>query len=134
MDLFERWPGATYADHARGNRELQAALREIFRQRTSAEWIRWSDEVNTPIAPVNSPETLPEDPQFQERFPLLDHDTHGADMLPFPVKFADESLPDPTMAPGVGEHTDRVVADVLGVDANRLAELRTAGAFGNPDR
>ena len=30
MDLFERWPGAKYADHARGNRELQAELRDIF--------------------------------------------------------------------------------------------------------
>ena len=24
MDLFERWPGSKYADHARNNRELQA--------------------------------------------------------------------------------------------------------------
>src|SRR3954470_14065676 len=41
MDLFERWPGAKYADHARGNRELQAELREIFKQRTSAEWMEF---------------------------------------------------------------------------------------------
>ena len=44
MDLFERWPGSKYADHARGNRELQAELREIFKTRTSAEWIAWSGE------------------------------------------------------------------------------------------
>ena len=30
-ELFERWPGSKYADHARGNRELQAELRTIFR-------------------------------------------------------------------------------------------------------
>ena len=29
-DLFERWPGSKFADHARGNRELQAILRDVF--------------------------------------------------------------------------------------------------------
>ena len=29
-DLFERHPGSRYGDHARGNRELQGELREIF--------------------------------------------------------------------------------------------------------
>ena len=31
MDLFERWPGSKYADHARGNLEMQRELRDIFR-------------------------------------------------------------------------------------------------------
>ena len=32
-DLFERWPGSKYADHARGNRELQArAARDLPHQ------------------------------------------------------------------------------------------------------
>ena len=35
-DLFERWPGSKYADHARGNRELQRELRAIFRTKTAA--------------------------------------------------------------------------------------------------
>ena len=39
MDLFEKWPGKKIADHARGNTELQAILRDIFKTRTTAEWI-----------------------------------------------------------------------------------------------
>ena len=31
VDLFEKWPGSKYADHARGNLELRAELRDIFR-------------------------------------------------------------------------------------------------------
>ena len=31
MDLFEKWPGKRIADHARGNTELQAILRDIFK-------------------------------------------------------------------------------------------------------
>ena len=132
MDLFERWPGSTYADHARGNRELQAELREIFRTKTSQEWLEWSDEVNTPIAPVNSPRTVVDDPHFQDRFEVLPHQQHGADMLKFPVKFAGEQLPSPSQAPTVGQHNDEVAASVLGLSADRIAELRAAGAFGDP--
>jgi crotonobetainyl-CoA:carnitine CoA-transferase CaiB-like acyl-CoA transferase len=32
----------------------------------------------------------------------------------------------PTMAPRLGEHTDDVLADVLGFDAGRIAALRDA--------
>ncbi|TDJ21404.1 MAG: CoA transferase [Deltaproteobacteria bacterium] len=130
MDLFEKWPGSKYADHARGNRELQRELREIFKTKSSQEWLRLGDEKNFPIAPVNSPKTLIDDPQFKERFPLYAHEKHGADMLPFPVKFRQEELPVPSHAPTVGEQSDKVLEDVLGYSADKIAALRKAGALG----
>jgi len=130
MELFERWPGSKFADHARGNRELQRELRDIFKAKTSAEWIRLGDEKNFPIAPVNTPKSITHDPQFRDRFHLYPYQKHGADMLPFPVKIVGEDLPEPEMAPHVGEHTARVLADVLGYDADRIEALRAAGAFG----
>lgn len=129
-ELFERWPGSRFADHARGNRELQRALREIFLSRTSAEWIAFGIEHDTPIAPVNTPRTIAEDPQFQARFEWLPTSRHGADMLPFPVKYLGEALPTPTRAPNVGEQTDAVLERVLGYDADRIAKLRGAGVLG----
>ena len=130
LDVFERWPGAKFADHARGNRELQTILREIFRERSSADWIQFGNEHNTPIAPVNTPRTLAQDPQFKHRFPWYPASEHGADMLPFPVKFLDEELPVPAWAPTVGEHNQRVLAEVLGYDAEKIEKLRAAGALG----
>jgi crotonobetainyl-CoA:carnitine CoA-transferase CaiB-like acyl-CoA transferase len=130
MDLFERWPGSKYADHARGNRELQRVLREIFASRSSAEWIAFGIEKNVPLAPVNTPQTIARDPQFQDRFPWYPHARHGADMLPFPVKFRGEELPAPRPAPGVGEHTDAVLREVLGYDDARIRALREKGALG----
>ena len=129
-ELFERWPGSKFADHARGNRELQRELREIFRTRTSAEWIAFGIERNVPIAPVNTPKTIADDPQFQARFPWYPHAEHGADMLPFPVHFEDETLPVPAQAPGVGQHTDEVLSRVLGYPPDRIRRLREAGALG----
>jgi crotonobetainyl-CoA:carnitine CoA-transferase CaiB-like acyl-CoA transferase len=129
-DLFEKWPGSKFADHARGNRELRRELREIFGTKTSAEWLRLGGEQNFPIAPVNTPRTIAEDPQFQERFPWQPAAPHGAEMMPFPVKFEGEELPDPSKAPTPGQHTEEVLADVLGYDAERVANLREAGALG----
>jgi len=129
-DLFEKWPGSKYADHARGNRELQRELRAIFKTKTSAEWIEFGIKQNTPIAPVNTPKTIADDPQFKDRFQWYPVSRHGAEMLPFPVKFIAEEAPEPSMAPTLGEHTDKVLAEVLEYDEEKIAALRKAGALG----
>jgi crotonobetainyl-CoA:carnitine CoA-transferase CaiB-like acyl-CoA transferase len=130
LDLFERWPGSTYADHARGNRELQAELRDIFATKTSKEWMDFGGEVNTPIAPVNTPKNLPEDPQFADRFEWMPASQLGADQLGFPVKFTDESLPIPDRAPTPGQHTDEVLRSVCEYDDAEIQALREAGTLG----
>ncbi|MFP8882337.1 MAG: CoA transferase [Myxococcota bacterium] len=130
MDLFERWPGAKFADHARGNRELQSELAEIFRSKTSVEWIEFGNEHNTPIAPVNTPKTIAADPQFRHRFKWLPATSHGADLLPFPVKYIGETLPTPGKAPEVGEHSDRVLKHVLEYADDKIAKLKKSGALG----
>jgi crotonobetainyl-CoA:carnitine CoA-transferase CaiB-like acyl-CoA transferase len=130
MDLFERWPGSKYADHARGNRELQHELRDIFHSKTADEWLEFGGRVNTPMAPVNTPQTLLEDPQFIDRFPLLPAADLGSDQLFTPLHFVDETLPVPAKAPTVGQHTEDVLRSVLGYDDDRIAAAKDAGAFG----
>jgi crotonobetainyl-CoA:carnitine CoA-transferase CaiB-like acyl-CoA transferase len=131
MDLFERWPGSKYADHARNNRELQAELRDIFATRTADEWLDFGGRVNTPIAPVNTPKTIADDPQFRDRMPWIPKERLGADQLPLPIKLVGgDELPVPTKAPELGQHTDEVLADVLGYDDARIAALRETGALG----
>jgi crotonobetainyl-CoA:carnitine CoA-transferase CaiB-like acyl-CoA transferase len=129
-DLFERWPGSTYADHARGNRELQRELRDIFATRTSAEWMELGGRVNTPIAPVNTPQTLADDPQFRHRLGWIPAERLGADQLPNPVKFVGEQLPLPDKAPTVGEHSYEVLRACCDYDDAEIARLRKSGALG----
>jgi len=133
MDLFERWPGSKYADHARGNRELRSELRAIFATKTAEEWLDFGGRVNTPIAPVNTPRTLLDDPQFADRFQLLPTAEVGADQLFTPLHFVGEELPHPAKAPTVGQHSDAVLRSVLGYDDNRIAAARDAGAFGTDE-
>ena len=130
LDLFEKWPGSKYADHAKGNTELHLELKEIFIQKSSAEWLEFSEEENTPIAPVYNAQTAPTDPQFQHRLPFYSADDLGAEQLPLPVKIVGEESIVPTKAPSVGEHTDEVLEKILGYDQNRITELRENGVFG----
>ena len=129
MDLFERWPGSQYADHARNNVELQEHLREIFKTRTSVDWLVFGQEKNVPIAPVNDHETVTEDPQFSHRMPFISEDELGADQLPLPIYIDGELPANPTKAPGVGEHTDEIMAE-LGMDQQTIDTLREKGAIG----
>jgi len=129
-ELFEAHPGSQYADHARGDTELRDELAAIFKTRTTAEWVAFAEENNTTIAPVNTPKTIADDPQFQDRMPWLPASEHGIDMLPSPIKFLDEELPAPAVAPTLGRDNDDVLRDVLGWDEARIAELRATGALG----
>ncbi len=130
MDMFERWPGSRFADHARNNLEMRAELRDIFRTRTAEEWIEFGVTADVPLGPVNSPRTIADDPQFQDRFHWIDTERLGADQLPTPLKFVGEDLPTPAHAPTVGEHTDQVLHDLLGWDDARIAESRARGGLG----
>ena len=129
-DLFERWPGSTYADHAKGNTELQAELTAIFKTRTSREWIEFGEAYNTPIAPVYNAQTAPSDPQFRHRLPFYTVEDLGAEQLPLPVNVIGQQRTTPTKAPTVGQHTDEVIREVLGRSDDDIAAMRERGTFG----
>ena len=129
-ELFEAHPGAKFADHAVGNVELRAQLRDIFLTRTAREWVQLGLDVNVPIVSVNTPQTLADDPQFQDRFPWIPAEVLGCDQLPSPIKFLDVDVPVPTKAPTVGQHSEEILREVLGYDDERTAALRAAGTLG----
>jgi crotonobetainyl-CoA:carnitine CoA-transferase CaiB-like acyl-CoA transferase len=128
-DLFETHPGSKYADHAAGDTALRRQLQSIFETRTTREWVEFGARVNTPIGPVNDSESILADPQFENRFPWLPAEDHGADLMPLPVKVVGDELPRPTPAPTLGQHTDEVLSNLLGYDAGRIAGLHAAGVI-----
>jgi crotonobetainyl-CoA:carnitine CoA-transferase CaiB-like acyl-CoA transferase len=44
-----------------------------------------------------------------------------------PIKFAGESQPVPGAPPVLGQHTDEILQEILGLDTGRIAELRASG-------
>ena len=128
-DLFERWPGQERGDHASGNAELREELRRVFLSKTADEWVALAADHNTAIAPVNTPKSLQDDPQFRDRFSLYGSDTVGSPQLPSPLHFRGGPRAQPTKAPELGQHTDEVLGGALGYDNDRIDGLRRAGAI-----
>jgi crotonobetainyl-CoA:carnitine CoA-transferase CaiB-like acyl-CoA transferase len=112
-DIFDAHPGPEFADHARGNTELRKLLTEVFKTRTTWEWLEFALKADLPIAPVNSAKTLMADPHFTASTEWLPAEKVGMDMLPIPIRFPDEKLPVPRKAPKVGEHSEEVKRDWL---------------------
>ncbi|MEW6268664.1 MAG: CaiB/BaiF CoA-transferase family protein [Thermodesulfobacteriota bacterium] len=130
-ELYDRNPGAKYADHARGDLELRRTLAEIFVSRTTEEWVAFGLEVNTPICPVNDVKNIVRDPQFQHRLAMRPYQEAGTDLMPSPIKLVGAELPVAGKAAArPGRDTDEVLSRVLGYDAARIERLRAAGALG----
>jgi crotonobetainyl-CoA:carnitine CoA-transferase CaiB-like acyl-CoA transferase len=130
-DLYEAKPGEKLADHARGDIALRRELAGIFRTRTTAEWVGLGLEHDVPIGPVNDPADISADPQFADRMPWQSASRLVAEQLPFPVRVVGEAPPAAgAPAPAAGEHTEKVLGEVLGYDAERIAQLRRDGGLG----
>ena len=125
-DLFERWPGTTYADHAVGNEELRTELIAIFRSESTDFWAEFGTRHNTAIVPANSSKTLPADPHFSHRTKWLSAETHSADMLPLPLKFDGSQLDAPGRAPTTGQHSQQILRELLQRSDDEIERLLAA--------
>jgi crotonobetainyl-CoA:carnitine CoA-transferase CaiB-like acyl-CoA transferase len=121
----------TFADRFQHRTELLAILDEAFAKRTTADWVeRLKGDV--PVAPVNSLEEALADAQVIARGMIIDAKRDGSEPVrqvgsPFKTEGV---LEDPQAAPGLGEHTDEVLRDLLGYSSSEITELRDAGAIG----
>jgi len=112
--------------------ELQSILAGIFIERATKDWIRRLEAAGVPCGPVNSlPEALAES-QTAARDLLVEveHERWGTVRE---VATAVRAGPPPERhrrAPHRDEHGPVIMAELLGYDAERIAQLRAAGAFG----
>ncbi len=106
-------------------------LDEVFRTRTSAEWLEVLDTFDIPSAPVNDIEAVFADEQVQARGMIRSyrHPTLGDIRYPpTPVKFSDWQGPN-RPAPMLGEHTSEVLAERLGLDPEEIRLLAAEGVI-----
>jgi crotonobetainyl-CoA:carnitine CoA-transferase CaiB-like acyl-CoA transferase len=119
---------AKSAERKAHDRELIAALDEIFAERTLDEWKQVLVSARGAWSPVSTPQELHEDPQslangFLRRVDYPD----GGITVPVPAIQFDEEAGDPPRAPDFAEHTDEILGE-LGLDADEISSLRDAGA------
>lgn len=129
LDLFERWPGKSHADHDYGNEALRDELTKIFAKRTQAEWIALFIRADVAGAPVHLGGETHSDPHFEARGLWLDEALHGLRLVAPPIRVDGELAVAPRRAPKAGEQTEAILRDVLGYDDARIEALRAAGAI-----
>ncbi len=103
-----------------------AFLRETFRTKTRAEWEAWFEGRDICWMPVVDLKEAWNSEQVWARNMRL-KDANGNDHLGIPIKYRNEPGRVNFELPGMGEHTDEVLAD-LGYDAAAVARLRESGA------
>ena len=110
--------------------ELVPLLEEHFRTRTSAAWFKQLLDADVPCGPVNDIPTALSDPQAQARqmVQTVVHPISGSLKMVGPVPKLSGTPAEITSAPPLlGEHTDRVLQELLGYDDKEIAALRASG-------
>ena len=115
------------------NRQLVTdTLAPVLQSHPTAWWVERLEALSIACGPINKLAEVFADPQVQARGAVREMD-HGSGakvkVIANPVRLsetpADYRLPPPIL----GEHTDSVLRERLGLDAARLAQLRAAGVI-----
>ena len=105
---------------------LQPLLDHAFTKRNRAEWLKRLGEAGVPAGPINSvPEALTE-PQVRHRgmVQTYEHPAAGpVQLVMSPFRFGEVGANSDRPPPGLGEHTDEILAE-FGIDAQERAVLR----------
>lgn len=111
---------------------LIATLQEIFMTRTFEEWEATLLGSGIPFGALNNIAQLIEHPQVKARGSLveIDHPKIGKTKIVGPVaKLSETPASIRSTSPALGEHTEEVLRDFLGMKAEAIAELLTAGVI-----
>ncbi|MBI2856585.1 MAG: CoA transferase [Chloroflexi bacterium] len=112
--------------------ELEPILSEAMQQKTSQEWLEELDALEIPCGPVNTIDRVAGDPQVQHREMIkeIPHPRLGwVRGVGTPVKLSRSATGPTSHAPGLGEHTEQVLRDVLALGEDDISSLRDQGVI-----
>lgn len=115
--------------------ELLGLLEEIFAKRTRDEWLQILEEADVPTSPVYElHEAIRADQAVHNGVVRhIDGANGGVDVIKCPVESDRWTARAPEMPPAMGEHTDEILGQLLGLDPRRIDELVAAGVVGRPE-
>ena len=112
--------------------DLVPLLEPLLRSRTTAEWQELLRAGEVPHAPVWDYAELFAHPQATARSLRIEvrgPDGRTLDLLGSPFHVRGAVLPEPAAPPRLGQHTDAVLTELLGLGPDRLEELRRRGVI-----
>lgn len=125
---------ATMANRQVNTAELLAIIEPAFATKTVHHWVTALRAAGVAAGEVNTVAQALQDPLVEARGLVVEaaHPVYGTvKSLASPVRVGD-LVATPTRAPQRGEHTDTLLAELLGMDAKAVAASRAEGAFGQP--
>ncbi|KAA0573642.1 CaiB/BaiF CoA-transferase family protein [Azospirillum sp. Sh1] len=131
-DLAKDERYATNPARVANRKELVALLEELIRTRDSHDWLSALEQVGVPCGPINDLTAVFEDPQVKARniHQDLPHPTQGSvPTVASPIRYSGTPLVHDTAPPTLGQHTDTVLAESLGLSGADIAALRDKGVI-----
>ncbi len=124
---------ATNAARNANRASLIARLQDVFLTKTYEDWEAILLPAGIPMGAINTIDAVVKHPQLVARgaFVEREHPVAGTvRMAGVPVKLSDTPGSVRAPAPLLGQHTDDVLRDRLGMDQSEIERLRRAGAIG----
>nr|WP_314618264.1 CaiB/BaiF CoA-transferase family protein [uncultured Pseudomonas sp.] len=123
---------ATNKQRVANRAELIPLIRQATVFKTTAEWVQQLEAAGVPCGPINDLAQMFQDPQVVARglAVTLPHALAGSvPQVASPIRLSETPVEYRHAPPLLGEHTEVVLADVLGLDAGSLQRLRDAGVL-----
>ena len=120
-------------DRAQNRESLVEKLQQVFLSRSYEEWEAILSKNGIPMGAINNLEQVVNHPQVKARGSIveIDHPRAGKiRVVGVPVRLSATPGSVRTPSPALGEHTDEVLAELLGLNEAEIKALRTAGALG----
>jgi formyl-CoA transferase/CoA:oxalate CoA-transferase len=136
LGVPEMTEDARYVTNTARNRNrasLIARLQEVFLTKSYEEWETILLPAGIPMGAINTLDKVVEHPQVKARNMMVEseHPTAGkVRMVGVPIKMSATPGAVRRPAPLLGEHTDEVLRERLGLDEAEISRLRAAGAIG----
>jgi crotonobetainyl-CoA:carnitine CoA-transferase CaiB-like acyl-CoA transferase len=121
---------ATNAQRVRHRATLIPELARITATRTTREWIEALERCGVPCGPINTLDQVFADPQVRSRGLQVEMPHAALGRVPQvanPIRLSATPVEYRRAPPALGEHTDEILAGVLGLDDERIAQLRADG-------
>jgi CoA:oxalate CoA-transferase len=112
--------------------ELKVILDAVFKVKTIDQWMKALEAAGVPCAPINTVDKIINDPQIKAREMIveLEHPVAGHMKVPgVPIKFSATPGSVDTPAPLLGQHTEELLHELLGLSKEQVDELRAKNAI-----
>jgi formyl-CoA transferase len=122
---------ATIGERRKNQNEMWKRLNEFASKYTKRELMALFNDLDVPCGPIMGTEDLANDEHVRGRqmWVELDHPRRGKWWnVGMPIKLSD-SPARIERSPLLGEHTEEILKEVLGYSEERIAQLKSAGAF-----